>query len=94
MKITTNNVPRELVTFHDLPEAEREDFDYIEEDGQWSPRLFCYRGHWYDSHEFERARGNEVLTGWDGVQSDTYFSGTLIRYANDFEHVIVGRYFS
>lgn len=35
------------------------------------------------------------FVGWDGYQSDSYFSGLVIRYADNFgESVIVGRYFS
>lgn len=90
MKITTNNQPRELVAFEDLPESERENFDYVAGKGRFVPRFFCYRGAWYDVGEFVRAE----IASWDGVQSDTYFSGVLIRYVDDCERVIVGRYYS
>jgi hypothetical protein len=32
--------------------------------------------------------------GWDGVVSDTYFSGVLIALSNDGEEYIVGTYYS
>jgi len=87
MEITTNNQPRELVAFEDLPESECEDFAGRD---RFFPRFFCYRGAWYDVGEFVRAE----IASWDGVQSDTYFSGVLIRYVDDCERVIVGRYYS
>ena len=32
MNITTNNVPRETVRFHDIPAKDQEWFDYLSED--------------------------------------------------------------
>ena len=32
-------------------------------------------------------------TGWDGVLTDTFFSGILVRYVEDFERVIVARFY-
>lgn len=92
MKITTNNQPRELVTWHDLSVAQREDFDYIAEDDRYSPRLFIYKGYPHDTNEFIRSNGE--LASWDGMQSDTFFSGVLVRYVDDFERVVVGSYFA
>lgn len=69
-----------------------------------SNRFFKYRGWWYDTNEFVRIefeRTNSFTTvvepesplaKWQGVQSDSYFSGIVIRYTEDFEAVIVGRY--
>src|SRR5690606_25783335 len=35
------------------------------------------------------------FAGWDGYQSDSYFSGLVIKYINNFcDSVGVGRYFS
>jgi hypothetical protein len=69
------------------------DFDYIEDDEKYNPRLFKYRGCFYDTHEFEahdptKSAPNHLatrLTGWHGFQSDSYFSGVAIRYDDDFE---------
>jgi len=74
-------------------------------------QFFRYRGDLYDFSNFVRielqsARTNSFCIGveegspllkWDGAQSDSYFSATLIRYARDEygqndEQIIVGRY--
>ncbi len=103
MKITTNNVPRELVSFADLPEKARSDFDYIDEPGHYNPRLFKYRGDYYDAGEyvrivpfadrvgFEHGTENVDLLRWHGIQTDSYFSATLIRWNYDDDTVIVAR---
>lgn len=93
MEIITNNVPRDLICWHDLTPEEREDFDYIEDkyDERLSPRLFRYKGEVYDLHEFELA--SDSLKGWDGYQADTYFSGVLVKYTKDYYQIIAGRYY-
>ena len=30
------------------------------------------------------------LSKWDGIQTDSFFSGIVIRYCDDFERVVVG----
>ena len=106
--ITTNNRPRELKCLADLPSTARADFDYITEDDAYSPRLFAYRGTWYDANEFVRFqdaqawralsksfRGSVAHQVWDGYQCDTYFSGIVLRYVpdTDYESVLVGRFY-
>lgn len=97
LTIITNSVPRSLITLADLPQALQADFDYIEGDEQYSPRIFMYKGNAYDVNEFVRVASGSAYPGkvkWDGIQSDSYFSGVLVKYTNDFEDVIVGRYYS
>lgn len=100
VKIYTNNRPRDLIAFCDLTKKEQAEFDYIEGEDQYSPRLVRYRGWVYDVNEFTSvpAALNPPMFGglkaWQGYQSDSYFSGIVIRYTNDFESVIVGRYVS
>ena len=91
LTIITNNHPRDLACWHDLPATAQADFEYIQGEDRWSPRLFQYRGFWYDTGEFTPV---STMGNWQGGQSDSCFSGVLIRYCNDFEQVIAGRYFS
>jgi hypothetical protein len=37
--------------------------------------------------------GFDQFKGWNGVQSDSFFSGVLFKFINDYD-VIVGRYYS
>lgn len=94
--IKTNHHWHELLTWHDIPESERADFDYIDSEERFSPRMFCYRGRWYDTNEFFVIPQSlpAELREWSGYQSDSYFSGVVVRYSDDFEQVQVGTYYS
>ena len=100
VEVKTNNQPRELIDFQDLPEKiQKEEFDYIKE-GEGFVRFFKYKGEYYDSHEFMvinhgREALPEAFKGWSGYQSETFFSGLLIKFVdNDFENVVIGSYAS
>lgn len=107
MKVITNLVPREVIDGLTLTEKEREQFDYLDwdkiESGNDSASFFRYKDELYDLGEFMRLPrfiGDESIPEakrrWDGYASDTYFSGTLVRYITDGydNYVIVGRYSS
>lgn len=99
-KIITNHHQRELVALCDVPADQREYLDYITGEDVYSPRLVQYRGEWYDVSEFQFIPAGSFLAGkgWDGYQSDSFFSGVVIRWGRDwsggpdYESVIVGRY--
>lgn len=105
VKVTTNNVPRNLVPIWELPEKVRKDFDYVE-NYDASYRFVQYKGAWYDVYDTQsiavrktnRPVGWDFVVdegspfcGWDGIVSDTFFSGVLFKLVDD-ERVIVGRY--
>ncbi len=103
LTIITNRVPRPIVEPYELTEDERREFDYLDwdalEKGEDSASFVRYRGELYDLSEFEvwdnpssPLRG----TDWDGIRTDSFFSGVLVRYVreDDYETVIVGRYYS
>lgn len=109
MNVITNNQSRKLVSLADIPASVQSDFDYIEDDDQFYPRLFRYRGAWYDCHEFARIvkRSNKCgpgfgytcdddspLLAWHGIRTDTYFSGVVVRCVDAGERVIVGRIYA
>ncbi len=93
--VRTNNVPRDILDASELAPSEREEFDYLDwealERGEDSASFFRFKGDIYDLGEFTVAPSG--LTDWDGYQADTYFSGTLVRYVDDFERVIVGTFY-
>jgi hypothetical protein len=83
--VACNNIPRELVCFAELPEGVADEwFDYlprpVTDDEDWSPRFVQYRGSWYDVHEFEPAGDDLRALGFDGVQTESYFSAVALRY--------------
>ena len=99
LTITTNNQPRDLLYLSDFSEAEqqqiRSDYDWMRpEDIDCSFGFFRYRSSVYHLQDFMRVENNDALQGWDGYSSDSYFSGVLIRLAEDCESVVVARYCS
>lgn len=94
--VHTNRHARPLHSYLDLLESERADFEYIEGEDRYSLRLFNYRGAWFDYHEFEVAGHDVKALGFDGVQTDSYFSATVVSYfdreGNELDgEIIVGR---
>lgn len=96
MQIITNNKPRPMLALYELPAKTQLDFDYVREEGSYSPRFVKYKGVWMDCFDMQsigRELGFSQFTGWHGIASDSFFSGTLVRFIDD-DQVIVGRYFS
>ena len=103
LTITTNNVPRDLLYWHELSDAERLELDYIDNGDERGADFFRYRGSIYDLHEFSRIErapsshpfsltvweDNDPLLAFDGYQSDSFFSGIAIRYTDNWERVVV-----
>ena len=101
MHIRTNWHRREIVSEFQLTEKEREQFDYLDwhamDDGRDSASFFRYRGELYDLGQFMRtdAPGTPVAA-WDGYMSDSYFSGTLVKFVSEDcdDYIIVASYYS
>lgn len=106
--IKTNNQTRDVIYAWQLTDKERADFDYIEDidSPDCSASFFRYKGQVYDLGEFVRLveRSKQVgfehgcehgspLLKWHGIMTESYFSGLLVRYADEYcETVIVGSY--
>lgn len=101
--IRTNNRPRDLLSGYELTEAERKELDYIEDIDETFNRFFRYQGQVYDTYEFVRIVPRSKVVGfehgvdedspllkWAGIQTDSYFSGVVVRYVENFERVVVG----
>lgn len=98
--VRTNNVPRDIIEAYELSADEREQFDYLKWDaierGEDSASFFRFKGDLYDLGEFMRWDNPMSPTrhGWDGYRSDSYFSGLVVRYVDNFERVVVGTFFA
>ena len=90
IKIMTNNKPRPLVYGYELTDKQKQDFDYIEDID--SHDFVKYKNNIYDLSEFMRVENNDSLKDWEGYSSDSYFSGTLVKYIDD-DSVIMGWYY-
>ena len=88
--LTSNFHARELVCLEDILATERHWFNYITGEDAWEPRLFSYRGSWYDYGEFEVAPPDIRALGFHGIQVQSAFSAIVIRYDYDGDDVIVG----
>lgn len=93
--VITNNVPRDVVQAYELTPAERGEFDYLDWDaieaGSDSASFFRYRGEVYDLGDgFEISMPRGIPGQWDGFRPDSFFSGILVRYCDDYERVVVG----
>ena len=100
MKIRTNNHYRSLIYGFELSEKERADFDYIGADEIETHEFFRYRGIVYDPSDFMRIDKNvaphpqrEGWESWQEYQSDSFFSGVLIRYSENFESIQVATFY-
>ena len=96
-KIVTNGKPRLLHALADLPKKVQKDFDYIEGDDVFSPRMVKYKGVWYDTGDVQsicvnspiavgwgtHVKPEDPLAKWHAVVSETFFSGVLFRYDYD-----------
>lgn len=96
IRVITNNVPRPVIDGWHLTPAERAEFDYVDwagvETGSASASFIRYRGQLIDLNDgFDVG---SVPTGtpgkWDAFCSDSFFSGVVIRYCEDYEYVVVG----
>lgn len=104
MKIITNNIPRQLISFFDLPLKDQEEFDYVTEDARYEYRFTSYKGNYYDTYDTQRIAVNHgqymgwtmavekdsLLSKWHAVISESYFSGVLFKFTD--ESVICGSY--
>ena len=91
IKIITNNKPRQLVYGYELTYKQKQDFDYIEDID--SHDFVKYKNNIYDLSGFMRIESIDSLKDWHGYISDSYFSGTLVKYIDD-DSVIMGWYYS
>ena len=91
IQVITNHQLRPLIWGMDLTEQERSEFDYLEQDELMVHEFIRYKGNVYDIGEFDRAP-ESLAHFFDGVLSDSYFSGVLVKYVDD-ESVIMARYY-
>lgn len=88
----TNNKPRQTIYGYQLTDKQKQDFDYIDDIDNHD--FVMYKGNVLDVNEFMRVDNNsEHFKDWDGYSSDSFFSGTLIKYCDDTDYVIMGWFY-
>lgn len=80
--VTTNNRERELKSWHDLPEEDRADFDYVtDEEERNSPRFVRFRDYWLDTSDTEGLAPHRLRAlGWDTYLTTSFFDGIVFRH--------------
>jgi len=94
LKITTNNQPRDMLSWLDLTDKEKKEFDF---DGMEDTSYFRYKGWCYCLADFMCISDNspKAMQSWQGYHSDSFFSGIVIKFADKYcEQIIVGRFVS
>lgn len=110
--IRTNNVPRDLLFYHELSQIQQEQIvkerDWLDDEERLEESYFIYKGEVHALSDFEDLHNQihhpnppDEFKDWDGILTQTYFSGMLIKYARtdwnpnewDTERIIVGQYF-
>jgi hypothetical protein len=94
VRVITNHQPREILGWYQLTPAEQESTGYGTDGGFVDERWFIrYRGDVIDITDADGgATGELARKGWEAYQSDSFFSGLVFRYVDNYEAVIVGRY--
>ena len=86
IEITTNHNRREFLGRHEVPEEVLAgELDWTDDTDSGS--YICYRGFWYHIAQFMRA---PHIEGWDGIHTDSFFSGVVIALTDDGDTYKIG----
>jgi hypothetical protein len=92
MKIIGNNHIIPVFYLYELPEKDQEtvksDYDWMREDEIQEAYFFKYRGNFYALQDFMPSN----LPEYDGVLSDSYFSGVYIKLVGEYGDLGVKAY--
>jgi len=99
LEIKTNNQPRPILHWYDLPHnVQVKEFDWVDESIQDDMTFVMYKGNFICLDDYMRISNDAPAQwregGWQGYHGDSFFSGTLIKYTDDHESVIVATYLS
>ena len=92
--IISNYHSREIVYGFELSDSERGEFDYYTEDELDDAEFFRYKGLVRNIADYMHVNkgARDGTEKWDGYSTDSYFSGTLIRFIDRGEYIQVARY--
>lgn len=98
LTITTDNKFKFFISWDDLTKAQKEDFDYMDNEDKYSASFIKYYGSIYDIGSFMRldkdSTFNEIGGNWQGHHDETYFSGVLIELSGCGDCYKIVRYCS
>ena len=96
LEIKTNNQPRPILHWYDLPHnVQVKEFDWVDESIQDDMTFVHYKGDYLCLDEYMALGKNSPFPSeWQGYHGDGFFCGTLIKYTDDCESVIIATYLS
>ena len=99
LEIKTNNQPRPILHWYDLPHnVQVKEFDWVDESIQDDMTFVMYKGNFICLDDYMRISNDAPAQwregGWQGYHGDGFFCGTLIKYTDDCESVIIATYLS
>ena len=114
LKIVTNHVPRDVVMGYQMDhkilkdefDIETESMNDDEISDLCSMQFVKFRGVWYNLQDFITTSPvpwnhglPEEFLDWHGYASDSFFSGTLLKYVEDndildYDRVVMATYYS
>jgi hypothetical protein len=97
VQITTNGQARDLISAFELNTAQysqlRKEFDYLDDQDFDASMFFEYKGQIYALADFIRL-DSYIPGGWQGIMSETYSSGILVKIVDSCQSVVVASYCS
>ena len=93
--IKTDHKWKEFLSWHDLTEKQKADFDWLEdEEAQASACFVKRRGRVYCLDEIMTIDRHSPLhvDGWHGIAHDGFFSGIVVKLSRDGEQYKIGYY--
>lgn len=103
LRIITNGHSRPILYGWELTDKEKKEFDWIDnsETLSWEDaEFFRYKGWVYCLSDMMRVdRHSPFYPEWDGYESDSFFSGIVVKYPKeewgdiDTDFVVVGWYY-
>lgn len=94
IKITGDNKWHDFKYGYELPKKCRKEFNWMTDEEYDTSNFVKYRNRIYSLDEFMLPPKDLKEIGWDGIYSDSYFSGVLIKVSSDGEQYKVGSYIS
>lgn len=99
--VSSDNRWKDFVYGVDVPKRVlQSEFDYLD-DAENETGFFKYKNTWYHTSQFIRTAGGGAAgggapelqaAGWDGIASDSYSTGVVIKLSDDGEQYKVGFY--
>ena len=99
MEIRTNNQPRLMLDWNELPSKMKDEFDELLGNDAIDADFVKYKNRYYFLGDFittEYLPNDDPRKEWHGYYPDSFFSGVVVEFTEDEgeDYVILGEYFA